>query len=194
MTFKPHHDEELATHHAQPILVEILEAAGPLGYLQVALIAVAFTAQVVWLMRDQATRVNAAALGAQLKKLIDAGNPERAIKLCAAAPNAHATSLARVGLEARMRGENARDAMRAARPRILKEARSGYLAAMALGAMGFIESCVILAKGAEKGFGENFMLAFGMLPLFLSILLIVNGRRRGAVAGELAEIERVVAG
>jgi len=171
----------------------VWEAAGRLAVLQIGTIVAAGIVQGAWFMRDMGNRINAAALGQQLRKLIDAGNAERAAKLCMASSSPVAR-LARVGVDAQIRGESARDAMRSALPQMLKEARSGLAASLAVGAIGLIEALLLLWRGMEMGFGDGFAMGFGWVPLLLVVLGIRNGLRWGGTQGELLEISTAVGG
>ncbi len=151
---------------------------GPIEKLQVIVIFVACLYQIIWFVRQTNMRVNVVAFCEQIRKLIDAGNPERALKLCAAAPHAPVALLAKLGLEARARGENARDAMRAAYPRFLSASRGGLLIAVVLGAIAFAEGVVLLA---EEGVAN-----VASIPLLFVVLLgALNASRYVAWPREL---------
>jgi Na+/H+ antiporter NhaC len=179
-------------HHHVSTLEALIELAGSLAYLRLAVIVAAVAAQIVWLVRDNAQRVNAAAFAEQIAKLIAASNIERAIKLCDAA-RGPLTAVARVGLEARLKGANARDAMREILPRALASARSGLIAVLLLGALGFVEAALLLAKGLEEGSTEGAEVFMGSALLLIGGLAIRNGLRWGAWRTDLDRIIDAVA-
>jgi hypothetical protein len=173
-------------------LLQTLLASGPLGWLEIGAILVACILQVAWMMRDLPKRMDVAAFGTILTKLVDAGNAERAVKLCLAS-SSHVGVLAGVGLEAQARGASARDAMREAFPDILRRARSGLVPVMAIGAAGLLECCVLLAKGMDHEAAGKVILGYAWVPAALAAIMIRNGLRYGAIERELRSIEGVVA-
>jgi hypothetical protein len=173
----------------------VWEASGSFAGLKLGSILVAGIVQLTWLMlRNFTQRVNAGQLGEMLRKLIEANNIERAIKLCQGNSNdgKNATMrLALVGLEARARGENARDAVRKAFPQCLDDARKGLAVVMAVGVLGFVESVVVFAEGLETELGKHFA-GFGVVPAVLLLLVVVNGLRWGGAQRDLEVIADAV--
>ncbi len=94
-------------------LETLVELGGSLAYLKLGVIAVAVVAEMLWFMRDAAwKRINPSAFAVQVEKLVAADNVERAIKLCGVM-SSPLTTVARIGLEARLKGASASDAMNA---------------------------------------------------------------------------------
>jgi len=173
-------------------LEAIVEVGGSLAYVKLAVIVAAVVAEFVWLARDSARRVDPNAFSQQVAKLVAANNVERAIKLCHAAKGP-LTEVARVGLEARLEGRDARDAMSKIVPLALTSARSGLVATLLVSALGFVEAGVLFAKGIEEGAGGGVEAFMGLALLVIGGLAIRNGLRWGAWRTELDQITNAVA-
>lgn len=151
-----------------------------IGKIQFMLIVVVCVMQLAVFVRVSMRRVHVGAFASQLRKLVDAGNPERALKLCAAAPGSPVTFLAKIGVEAHMHHGNAYEAMRAAYPNVLRAARSPLLMAIGFGAVAFADGLVLVV--ANPGTIASWPL------LLLSALGAANILRRRAYGRELAQI------
>jgi hypothetical protein len=179
-------------HHHVSALAALIELGGPLAYLKLAVIAAAVAAEIGWSVRDNAQRIDAAALGEQFAKLIAANTIERAIKLCGAATGP-LTTVARAGLEARLTGANAREAMREILPRNLASARMGLPAVLAVSALGFVEAALLLAKVIEEGANQGAEAFMGIALLVIGGLALRSALRWNAWRTDLDRIIDTVA-
>jgi hypothetical protein len=169
----PHAEGAEVEQHGN-IFETLFHAAGVWAPLTLGVLAVGFIVNLVQLTRMFNRRVNGEALGGQLKKLILAGNVERAVKLCGAAQNAVAAQVALVGLRARERNEDPYGPMSEARDRVLQAIRPGALAAIVLGAAALVESALMVVAAASKGFPGNEIGVILILPSLLGLLLAAN--------------------
>jgi len=148
----------------------------PFAYVQLAIVIVVAVVELAWLMRDMTRRVNAYQFAEQIRKLLAANNPERALKLCNAA-SGPVTRLARMGIEARMKGGDLYVTLAGATPVLLKEARAGFPAIIALGALASFEGLVLLVRGFEQGTHGDFVWKV-LFPLgFLCFATTLNVQR-----------------
>ncbi len=178
-------DNKMIMDHHTSSPFEALIEGGPFVVAQFVFIVIAGALQIAWLMRDASRRVNVVALGEQLKKLIAANNPERAVKLCMA-NSGPSTRLALVGLNARIGGASARDAMREALPQMLREARAGLLPVLAIGVGAVVEGLVLVMEEPD-----HLALVGGSVAL-VTVLVMANGVRWGGWQRDLGYIYEVV--
>ncbi len=183
------HEEE--AHEAHSLFGEVA-AIGSFAFAQFMGLILGLGFQVIWLMRDITRRVNVTALGEMVKKLVDAGNTERAMKLCAAT-NAPAAMILRVGLEALSRKLNPREAMRELLPKYLKVMRSGYRGTLIIGVIAFAEGLSLFARGMKKGVGEEFTTLMLIMLGALAILGTLNAIRWGRIQRELEYVCELLA-
>jgi hypothetical protein len=164
----------------------------PFAYVQLAILVVVAVFEAVVFVLNSQRRVNAFQFASQIRKLVDANNVERAFKLCAAAPNAYAVRLAKIGLEARARNASMRDAMHAELPSLLASARAFLLPAVAIGALACAEGVVLLVRGVEgQATGEFDGEVLGPLIL-LALATAANAARWGAWRRDLDEVVTVL--
>ncbi|HEY2368522.1 MAG TPA: hypothetical protein VGH87_19130 [Polyangiaceae bacterium] len=168
----PHETADVEEHGS--FFATLFHAAGVWAPLTLGLLAVALIVNIVQLLRIFNRRVNGEALGAQLKKLIAAGNVDRAVKLCRAAPTAVAAQVALIGLNARQRNENPHAPMIEARDRASQALRPGALAAIVVGAAALVESVLMVAEAVAKGFSGDEIGAILVLPAVIGLLVAIN--------------------
>jgi hypothetical protein len=152
----------------------LFHAAGAWAPVTLGLVAIAFAVNIAQLAGIFNRRLNGEALGAQLKKLISAGNVDRAVKLCGAAPRAVAAQVALIGLSARQRNEDPYPPMVDARDRAIQALRTGSLAAIGIGAAALVESVLMVVAAVSKGFPGDEIGAIVALPSILGFFVAVN--------------------
>lgn len=172
------------------MLAEI-DAVGSFALAQFLGLVVACALQLLWVMRDVTRRVNVVQLGEMVRKLTDAGNVERAMKLCAAT-RAPASMLLGMGLEALSRKQSPREAMRELLPKYLKLMLSGYRGILAIGVIAFAEGASLLARGLKKEAGEEFTTLMLILLGTLATLGIWNAIRWGRIRRELEYVSELL--
>jgi hypothetical protein len=152
----------------------LFHAAGVWAPVTIGVFVVATAINIGFLAQMMNKRVNGNALGMQLKKLIAAGNAERAVKLCHAAEKAFAPQIALIGLNARMRNADHYTPMLEARAGILAVLNRGIAISLAFGAAALVESAVMFAEALSKGFPTNELGAIAFLPTMLGVVLAMN--------------------
>jgi hypothetical protein len=160
----------------------------PYAQLQIAIIILALCVQLAWLARDFPRRMNVHAFGDQIRRLIDAKNVERAVKLCGAAPKAIASRLARIGLEARLAGTSATRAMEEAVPGLMREAISGTGLVSVIGMLGITEGLVLVFRGVQDGAERDFHVQVGIPLALLALATALNMSRAQSWRRELQSI------
>ncbi len=164
--------------HPQPAPLSPVELAG------ITVVVVALAAQVLWFILEAQRRLNVEDFAAQLRKLVAAGNPERALKLAEAASGRPAGDLARAMLAARA-GEGG--GFEQAFPRVLADARRGLVAALAVGGVGLLGGGAALLVGLAGGASRP---PVGLVIALLGLLVfsLRNGTRWTAWPTELTRI------
>lgn len=140
-------------------MLEGFSEMGSTGKMELIFVFIACAVQIVMFARDMRLRIQASAFCEQIRKLVAAGNPERAMKLCAAAPASPLAFLVKIGLEANKSKQSARDAMTAAYPRVLSAARGPLLFALVAGALAVGVGAVLVA---EDGFAYIVTVPLGV--------------------------------
>lgn len=180
-----HDDVETGIEHHGSFFETLFHAAGVWAPLTLGVLAIGIVANFVLFYRNFNRAVNGVALAQQLKKLVDADNIDRALKLCRAAEGAVATQVARAGLEARMQKQDSYAAMDAARTRIIDALRKGHVITLGLGVAALIESGVMIAAAVSKGFPGNEIGAIAVLPAVLACVMLVNVMRWNGMQRDL---------
>ncbi|MBS2030813.1 MAG: hypothetical protein JST54_23115 [Deltaproteobacteria bacterium] len=172
-------------------ILQQLDAMGPAAWVAGCVLILSLATHGAWLARDVGKRLDAAALGVMLKKLIEAGNAERALKL-AKAHDGPACRLARIGIAARLQGANFTAPLEEATPQLLAEARAGLVPSLALGcvaiALGGWLLMNIVSVGARSELRTLAIVGVGAVVT----LQIVNGRRWRAWQRELDAVANAV--
>lgn len=188
------HAQEAADAEAHGSFFETLfHAAGVWAPLTLGVLAVGLVVNIVQLVRMFPRRVNGEALGAQLKRLLLAGNADRAVKLCGAAPDAIAAQVALVGLNAREHNANPYGPMIAARDEAIQALRPAALAAIVLGAGALVESALMVAAAVSKGFPGDEIGAILIVPSLLGCLVAINAMMWRGVQRDVDAIIAAVA-
>jgi len=187
MLVGPHAESAEVEQHGS-FFETLFHAAGAWAPLTLGVVAIGLVASVVQLSHMFNRRVNGAALGGQLKKLVMAGNVERAVKLCHAAPTAVAAQIALVGLNARERYQSPYEPMIEARDRALQALRPGAIAAIAIGAGALVESTLMVFAAVSKGFPGGEIGAIAILPSLLGLLVLINAMMWRGVQRDIDEI------
>ena len=167
-----------------PPIMEQLDAMGPAAWAAISLVVLSLGAHGAWLARDFPKRINAAAFGAMLKKLIEAGNAERALKLTRV-NNGPACELARIGLEARIQGANFTAPLQEATPRLLAQARAGLVPSLVLGSVAIVVGGWLLARALAASARSDLTTYLIVGVGAVITLQIVNGLRWRAWQREL---------
>jgi hypothetical protein len=183
------HEGADVEHHGS-FFQTLFEAAGVWAPLTLGVLAVALVVNVAWLYRSLNRRVNGAALGMQLRKLIAAGNEDRAVRLCRAAEGAVATQVALAGLNARAKGQDPYSAMVDVRQAVTRTFGKGFTVALAVGAAGLVESVVMVGAAASKGFPGNEIGAISIVPSLIAGAMALNAMQWSAMK---RDIEAVIA-
>lgn len=173
IVFGPHAESADVEAHGS-FFETLFHAAGVWAPLTLGVLAIAFAVNIARLVRDFNRRVNGVALATQLKKLIAAGNAERAVKLCHAAETAVASQVALAGLNARMHNADAYAAMLDVRARFIAQLKMGVTIAVVLGVAALIESAVMIGEAVSKGFPGAEIGAIAILPAILACLVLIN--------------------
>ena len=173
----PHSHESADVEAHRSFIQTLFEAAGVWAPVTLGGLAIAIVVNLVQLIRNFNRTVNGVALAEQLKKLVAAGNIERALKLCHAAEGAVATQVAVIGLNAQMRKEDGYAAMIDARTRILNALRTVHVVALVLGVGALLESAVMVAEAVSKGFPGDEIGAIVVFPALLVCLVVANVMR-----------------
>jgi hypothetical protein len=164
---------------ADPVdLLKQLWSEGPLGPL-VLVSSGGSVAAAGWLLwRAVTLPLNVVAFGEQVRKLLNAQNVERAIKLCNACGERPQGRLVKFGLEARVRGVSAMEALREARPGALAEMQRGLVPAMFVGSMSALASAALLATHMDARY---FPVALGLALLDAGVLVFAARQWMNAV-------------
>ena len=160
--FVPHLEGHGEASHESPSMLEGFAEMGIIGKMEVIFIFIACFVQVALVLRQMRLRIQAPAFCAQIQKLVAAGNVERALKLCAAAPSSPVVILIKMGLEANQNKQSARAAMNAAYPRVLAATRAGLVPALVLAALAVGMGAVLIV---ESGVANIAIFPLGVVAI-----------------------------
>jgi hypothetical protein len=162
IVFVPHIEGRGESHES---MLQGFAEMGLIGKMEVLFICVACFVQIASVARQMRLRIDARAFCEQIRKLLAAGNADRALKLCAAAPASPVAILVKTGLEAAKSSQSARDAVSAAYPRVLAATRGGLLFVLVTAAVALCAGAVLIAQDGIENIASVplfFVAVFGL--------------------------------